>query len=386
MLKRLALISVFLLMFSSCMPESKHEDADYFKNGSCVVFYPLNNEEIKAYAESLCNDPGKRVKIDYEIEEVGDFWKIVYPEKFFYTEKYYEKINLELKDNADILSNYLRYEMKKDDLDVAYTSKFMLETKESELYFADVDIMVGDDEMLHFYFPAYDYDLKMPFEYGQQIVKRNFGVENKEYEYRRYINENRPMVAVTYDDGPFIPVDEVIFETMNEYDAKCTFYIVGDRLSEDNLESVGKAISYGFEIGSHSENHQDLRKSSGEEAMHIIKLVNEYVDEKLRYKIKTYRPPYGYRNYEMEQIIDMPCIMWNVDSKDWKYRDDDETYNRIMSGVSPDDVILMHSLYYSTGRATQRLVPDLIDQGYQLVTISELLDHLNFSGNYFEGQ
>ena len=57
-----------------------------------------------------------------------------------------------------------------------------------------------------------------------------------------------------------------------------------------------------------------------------------------------------------------------------------------MAGVSDNDVILMHALYYSTGRATRRLVPDLIDQGYQLVTISELLDHLNFSGNYFEGQ
>jgi len=134
MLKRLALISVFLLMFSSCMPESKHEDADYFKNGSCVAFYPLNNDEIKSYAESLCADAGKRTKIDYEIEEVGDFWKIIYPEKFFYTEKYYEKLNLELRDHVDILSNYLRYEMKKDDLDVAYTSKFMLETKEKEGY------------------------------------------------------------------------------------------------------------------------------------------------------------------------------------------------------------------------------------------------------------
>ena len=386
MIKRFTLIALILLVMSGCTPESKHEDADYFKNGSCVVFYPLNNEEIKAYAESLCNDPGKRVKIDYEIEEVGDFWKIVYPEKFFYTEKYYEKINLELKDNADILSNYLRYEMKKDDQDVAYTSQFMLDTREDELYFADVDISIGDDEALHFYFKTYDYDLKMPFEYGQQIVKRNFGVENREYENRRYINEKRPMIAVTYDDGPFPEVDEDIYETMEKYDARCTFYIVGDRLSPSYLESVEKAISYGHEIGSHSENHQFLSKYSAEEALRYVKMVNDYVDEKLRYRIKTYRPPYGARNYEMEEIIDMPCIMWNVDSKDWKYRDEYDTYDRIMASVSDNDVILMHALYYSTGRATRRLVPDLIDQGYQLVTISELLDHLNFSGNYFEGQ
>ena len=386
MVKKIIVLLTCMIILAGCMPKSKHEDADFYKDGKCVVFYPLNNSEIEEYAKSLCTDPNEKKHIDYELEEVGDFLKIIYPDKYFYTEKYFEKIKLEVKDHVDILADSLRYQMKKDDLDVAYTSQFILDTKEDTLDYSDVKISFTEDDQLHFYFPQYDYDLIMPLEYAQQIVKRNFGVEDKAYEKRRYLNENRPMVAITYDDGPFPPVDDDIYETMDMYDARCTFYIVGDRLSPSYLESVEKAINYGHEIGSHSENHQYLSKCTAEEALKYVTMVNDYVYEKLGYEIKTYRPPYGARNYDMEELTDMPCIMWNVDSKDWKYRDDDDTYERVMNGVSPDDVILMHALYYSTGRATRRIVPDLIDQGYQLVTISELLDHLNFEGKYFEGE
>jgi peptidoglycan/xylan/chitin deacetylase (PgdA/CDA1 family) len=385
-MKKIIVLILCLIIMTGCMPESKHEDATFYQNGKCVAFYPLNNERIEEYAKSLCEDPKERKHIDYEIEEVGEFLKVIYPDRYFYTGKYYEEIELEVKDHVDILANYLRYRMKKDDLDIAYTSQFILDTNEDTLDVSDVKISFLEDGILHFYFPQFDYDLIMSLDYAQQIVKRDFGVEDKVYEKRRYLNDQRPMIAITYDDGPFPPVDEDIYETMEKYDARCTFYIVGDRLSPSYLESVEKAISYGHEIGSHSENHQFLSKCSAEEAMGYLKMVNDYVEEKLGYEIKTYRPPYGARNLEMEEIIDMPCIMWNVDSKDWKYRDEDETYDRIMSVVNPDDVILMHALYYSTGRATRRLVPDLIDKGYQLVTISELLEHLNFTGKYFEGQ
>ena len=82
----------------------------------------------------------------------------------------------------------------------------------------------------------------------------------------------------------------------------------------------------------------------------------------------------------------MVAILWNVDSRDWANRDEYITYDNVMEYVSNNDVVLMHSLYESSASATERLVPDLIDEGYQLITVSELLDILNIGDKYFYGK
>ena len=71
----------------------------------------------------------------------------------------------------------------------------------------------------------------------------------------------------------------------------------------------------------------------------------------------------------------MPAILWSVDSRDWSNRDADITYSRIIDNVSDGDIVLMHSLYMSSAEATQKLVPKLMDMGYQLVTVSELMEY-----------
>ena len=386
MLRYRIIILLLILLICGCAPKSDNEGAISYRNGKCYAFYPEGNRAAEEYAKSLCEDEKEKI-FDYSMEKSGDFLVLSYVTgRKFYLEDDLSDPNLEVKDRPDILGDMLRYEMKKDDLDRAYTSKFMLETAADTLDLSGVRAIIGDDDMLHLYFPQFDYDLKVPFCYAQQIVGKDFNVPERTYLKQYYINPNRPMVAVTYDDGPYRPVDSVIYETMAKYDAHCTFDIVGDRLSPNNLESVRQGIELGHEFGSHTENHQDLSQYTAEEARNYVLMVNDYVEKKLGYRIKTYRPPYGERNLEMEAIIDMPSIMWNVDSKDWSNRDRNITYDNIMAKVSDHDVILMHSLYTSTAHATEKLVPDLIDMGYQLVTVSELMEHLGIKDKTFSGQ
>ena len=181
------------------------------------------------------------------------------------------------------------------------------------------------------------------------------------------------MIAITYDDGPYRPVDLKLYEIFDRYGGLATFYSVGSRMSKDELDNMTQGIELGMEFGSHTEYHTSLRKQDAEEGWWAIMEPVEYVEEKLGYRMKTYRPPYGSRNPDVEEIIGMPAILWTVDSKDWSNRDEDITYDRIMDYVEDGDIVLMHSLYTSSARATERLVPELIDRGFQLVTVSELL-------------
>ena len=182
------------------------------------------------------------------------------------------------------------------------------------------------------------------------------------------------MVAITYDDGPYRTVDEVIYDTFRRYDARATFYVAGYRMSQTEIDSIEEGIQMGMEFGSHSENHSNLSLLDAYEARAAIMEPVSYVYEKLGYRMRTYRPPYGSRNYEMEDIIDMPAILWTVDTRDWYYRDEETTYQRALADIKDGDIVLMHSLYMSSALASQRIVPELIDRGFQLVTVSELLE------------
>ena len=186
------------------------------------------------------------------------------------------------------------------------------------------------------------------------------------------------MVALTYDDGPYRKVDAVLYETLHRYGARATFYSVGSRMSRDELDSIREGIALGNEFGSHTEYHASLAKQSVEEARWAVMETVDYVHEKLGYEMKTYRPPYGSRNRELENVIGMPAVLWTVDSKDWSNRDEDITYDRIMNSVEDGDIVLMHSLYMSSAEASKRLIPELIDLGYQLVTVSELLEYKGY--------
>ena len=384
-MKRLIIIFILLFFVCACEKvESRNENALSYRNGKCLVFYPDNNEQIKTYAQSLCEDKEKRV-IDYSISNIGEFYLVSYDDNSFYTEKDFSEIELKIVDRLDIVSNILRYQMKIDDIDLAYTSKFWIDTDENNIDVSDVIIRKEDNNLL-MYFPKYGYQVVLDLCYGQDIIGRDFGVKKEEYEMKYYLNPNRPMVALTYDDGPYRPVDSLIYDTMEKYGAKCTFYIVGSRLGPYELETVQMGIDLGLEFGSHSMNHENISKLSYSEAYYTINSVSDYVYNKLAYKMNTYRPPYGSRNIDLENGIDMISVLWNVDSKDWANRDIDATYYNIINKVDGSDVILMHALYESTGYATQRLVPDLMDRGFQLVTVSELIDNLNINSNSFGGR
>ena len=372
--KTVILFFAFLLFCLNGCARSANENAMKYRNGRCIVFYPPENETIKEYAMSLCEDKEERV-YDYRIEKAGDYLKITYDGlKYFYIGEDLNDLILNITDGRQMLSDMLRYEMKKSEIDAAYTTQFWHDSDKDNLVLDDIEVKLEEDH-LDLYFKDFDYTLVLPLGYLKMLTGKDLGFnEINDYELKTYISLNRPMVAITYDDGPNQTVDKVIYDTFSKYDARATFYVAGYRMSKREMDNIEKGIELGMEFGSHSEDHSNLSQLDAYEAKATIMEPVNYVYEKLGYRMRTYRPPYGSRNYEMENIIDMPAILWTVDTKDWYYRDEETTYERAMSDIQDGDIILMHSLYMSSALASQRIVPELIDRGFQLVTVSELLE------------
>ena len=89
----------------------------------------------------------------------------------------------------------------------------------------------------------------------------------------------------------------------------------------------------------------------------------------------SFRPPYGNCDDHAKTLIPMPIYLWSVDTLDWKSRNANAVMDEVKKiGDLDGKVILLHGIYASTAEATAMLVPYLQEQGYELVTVSELVE------------
>lgn len=187
-----------------------------------------------------------------------------------------------------------------------------------------------------------------------------------------HIDPSKPMVALTFDDGPSIKSTTRILDTLEKYNVHATFFDLGSLMLR--YPDIVKREAKLGEVGTHTYSHKNLNKLSEEELAEELRLSREAYEQVLGYEPKLLRPPYGNANANVRAgITDMAIINWNVDSLDWKYRNKDLTLNEIDKfGDLNGKIILMHSIHNETADAVEVLVPDLLDRGYQVVSISEL--------------
>ena len=210
---------------------------------------------------------------------------------------------------------------------------------------------------------------------GLRVAIRAKGAEapaDPRYEGRN-IDPTKPMVALTFDDGP-APATWQILDCLEQYGAKATFYMVGNRLSS-YPDTVRRVAALGCEIGSHTWGHNYITKL-GASALHAnLNQFNLVLNQIAGVRSATMRPPGGFINTDSQHALasyGVPAMMWSIDTLDWKSRNPQSIINSVLNKVKDGDVILMHDLYGTTAQAVAVLVPELIQRGYQLVTISDL--------------
>lgn len=187
----------------------------------------------------------------------------------------------------------------------------------------------------------------------------------------RALDPTRPMIALTFDDGPYAPVGNRIMDVMNQYGGKCTFFMVGNRVPSYTAE-VQRMVNEGFEVANHTQDHKYLNQLGADGIRAQVEACNNTIQAVTGVRPTLMRLPGGNKNSTVLANVNMPIILWNVDTKDWKNRNAQSVINAVMGKVKDGDIVLMHELYTSTAEAVEALVPALTAQGFQLVTVSEL--------------
>ncbi len=214
-----------------------------------------------------------------------------------------------------------------------------------------------------------------------EIAKGRFVIEDEQKIYytddegavTRTVDGKKPMVAITYDDGPSQFTKDFV-ALFDEYESGATFYEVGERIDLFNMGDAEQAISDSYcELASHTFNHKNIRNLSTEGMKKQLKKNDKILKEYGAHtKPISFRAPEGAYSEDVLKNIDRAIILWSVDTEDWRYRDAKKVYKKATKDIKDGDIILMHSLYESTYKASKKIVPELIDQGFQLVTMEDL--------------
>ncbi len=200
-----------------------------------------------------------------------------------------------------------------------------------------------------------------------------FGVE----EIRRagLIDPNKPMIALTFDDGPG-KLSKKFADLFARYGGHATFFVVGTNVL-NFPEELKYLYEMGNEIGSHTMRHKNLNKLSAEGVRKEVEDADNAIQEVIGKKPDLMRAPYGNANSTVMNVMARPQINWSVDTEDWRSRNAQSVKNEILKGAGDGEIVLMHEIYQSTYDGLEMAIEELAKQGYQFVTVSELMRYRN---------
>lgn len=180
-------------------------------------------------------------------------------------------------------------------------------------------------------------------------------------------------VALTFDDGPSDYTARLL-DCLEANNAKATFFLVGNMIDYYS-EDVTRMEALGCELGNHSYDHTDLSTLSAEEVSNEIGQTDQLLNNLVGHGATVVRPPYGNVNDTVTSVIATPMILWTVDPEDWDEGEDvDRLVNAVLDNVTDGSIVLMHDIFSSSVDAAEILIPRLIQEGYELVTVHQLAE------------
>ena len=185
--------------------------------------------------------------------------------------------------------------------------------------------------------------------------------------------KKRPMLALTFDDGPGEYTDELL-NCLEENNARATFFMLGQNV-ELYPDTVKRMQEIGCEIGSHSWDHLDLMTLDENGIAEEFSKTDEALIKACGQPASVARAPYGSADQHVYDIVQKPFFMWSLDTLDWQLMDAQADYDAVMNGDLTDgSIILMHDIHEPSVQAALKLIPDLVAKGYKLVTVSEMAE------------
>lgn len=376
---------------------SINEDALKYKKGTCTVYYP-HNKEFKRYAEDICSRSIGEQVYDYAPVPYGDYYLISYSDDTkFFVDKNNNPLVIDSLSNECrmVVSDYLRYDVQSEEDDLGYSIDFLEDSYYKNLNITDKKISISGTDV-SIYLDEFDRTVTFPIFAIEKYLNINLG--NKDYRYVRphYVSKTRKNCILTFSGGPSIKNSSKIIDELYHYGGSATFFILGNRINQEAVDMISDSISKGNVYGSFTENRVNLTTlDSDEEILYEIMSPAEVLSvgvkddnfdiKGINYNMQFYRPPFGFRDSRVDSISPLIAVKWDIDSEDWKYRDSEHLYNKLMELDQEDlinnNLISIQDSFDDSAEGTVKAIKELANKGYQFITVSEYFDLIDFDYN-----
>jgi len=361
-----------------------HEDKTRVIKGM-KVNYPYFNNEIDEYIEGFLNDvdSSKVDNIKYIVNYMDDYVNILF--RMFKNSLIVDYHNILFEELKLIsIENVLDYELLEAQIGLFIEgNRHVISQKEYEqahksYLFKDFELEIyltgfneqGNISLITINYHELKDHLLLPFR-----LSPGYDPVFREPTTTKVTSPPEPeippkLISFTFDDGPS-PHTLEILDIMDEYRAKGTFFVIGYNVRRYNTILI-ETHARGHEIGNHTIDHSRLNRINRNSVPNKVIPLQEMVYNLTLEEMRLMRPPYGAYNDNVASIINMPIILWSIDTRDWEKRDVDHIVSIVMGNIKEGDIVLFHDLYPSTVQAVRVLLPILYEQNYQVVSVSEL--------------
>ena len=182
-------------------------------------------------------------------------------------------------------------------------------------------------------------------------------------------------ISLTFDAAWGNEDTQKLIDILGTYHVKATFFVVGD-WADKYPESVRALSEAGHEVMSHSDDHAHFSKLSESEIIANVNASCDKIEKITGVRPTLFRCPYGeYDDHVIQTLcdMDMKTIQWDCDSLDWKELSSGEILQRVKSFAAPGSIVLFHNAAKHTPEALPRVIEYLLQNGYSIVPVSELL-------------
>ena len=345
--------------------EGKEHLIFYYSEKGETSFKGVENRSVKKQAYDLTNSnlvELENTTLDkFYLKEDGSIFTL--NQVFSDASKGKETLLEEIKSNlADSKREQASIDQLLADFSATDLSSWKFDYKDSQLIVYPLKQTQGLEE------------IALPISDFFDVIQSSYLTEKDEELYKKaQAEKNKKVVALTFDDGPDGNTTPQALDILAKYKIKATFFVQGKNIA-GNEAILKRMQSEGHEVGNHSWNHPILTKLSLEDAKKQITDTEDAIKSVLGKSTKLMRPPYGAISDDIRNSLDLSFIMWDVDSLDWKSKNEAAILTEIQHQTSDGAIILMHDIHQPSVNSLPKVIEYLQGQGYSFVTVSELLN------------
>lgn len=184
--------------------------------------------------------------------------------------------------------------------------------------------------------------------------------------------QKHPQAALTFDDGPDSRYTPLLLDGLKERNVRVSFFLLGEKV-EQYPELVERMQKEGHLVGNHTYHHVQLNKLNETKAREEILKTNNLIYETTGVYPLYLRPPFGAWKKNLELCVEMLPVFWTIDTLDWKVQNTEKIVRTVQEQIEDGAIILMHDEYDTSVEAALQVVDELKNQGYELVTVDQLI-------------